>query len=653
MSASSSCHKSDSACGCHSHSHHGSDCRKFPFLREFLTASLLIVALIISHFQLLSVDASPIVRYCVMALPCFIAILPVAIPVVKDGARLWMKGDFLNEYSLMIAATIGAFALGEFYEGVAILLFYSFGEKLEERASDKARDSIKKLFGHLPDMVDVVEDNTLTTMKVSDVMPGTDIFVRPGNRVPIDSILADAQEVSFDASALTGESVPIVIASGQEVEAGLIPVDKAVRLTAVRKFTDSSFTRIMTLIERAVENQAPTETMLRRITRWYTPVVFVLAILLTLVPFLISLINPGFSYHFSEWFQRSLVFLVCSCPCALVVSIPLSYFSGIGRASANGLLFKGAKYIDALSNIQTVVFDKTGTLTTGEFRVEKVCVAEGHTPEEIISIAAAIDYASSHPLAKAIVKDAGNKRLRLPETHNVTSIGHGMVGYVNDNAILLGSPSLMDRNDIRHPEGETGLTEICVAINNIYVGSIYLADTVKKEASECVRKLRKAGIKNISVLSGDRQDAVARVASLIGADSWQSSLLPEEKQKIVEREETSQNHVMFVGDGVNDAPSLASASIGVAMGTRGSDIAMESANVVIAGDNLLKIPEAFSLASRIKSVVKENIIFAFGVKGLVLTLGAVGIASLWAAVFADTGVTLCTVAWTLWRLRKG
>lgn len=628
-------------------------CKLNSYRLELLSGILLLLAFMLSHFRIFACHDIPgESRVCwPEAAAYFIALLPVGIPVVREMIESWCHGSIMNEFTLMVAAAAGAFLIGEYPEGVAVLLFYSFGEKLEDNASDNVRQRIRSLLGRLPDKAMVKRGDTLVTTAPEELAPGTEIVVLPGERVPIDSLLSGTGDVDFDTSAITGESVPRTYHPGQEILSGMIPVDKRIEATTLRPFADSSMTRIMQMIENAQASKSPTEHLLRKITRWYTPAVFVLAMLVLLIPWMVSAIQ-GESFEWHNWLRRSLVFLVCSCPCALVVSIPLSYFASLGVASKNGLLFKGAKFVDALRGVDTVMFDKTGTLTTGEFHVSAVTTAPGIDADSVVRLAAALDSQSQHPLAKAIVREAGRRGLTSLAATEVKTIPHGITGTVDGDTVILGSPSLMAAMVIATPKSDSDASEICVARNGKFLGTIFLLDTVKPEAAEAIRLLHREGVRNIVILSGDNPASVSRVAREIGADDYKASLMPADKQQAVADAAATGHRVAFVGDGINDAPAISAATVGVSMGKMGTDLAMESSDVVIAADNLLKLSEGVRLARKVRRVVTENVTFALGVKVLVMTLGACGIASLWAAVFADTGVTLCTVIWTLLRLKK-
>lgn len=631
----------------HCHDHHST------YKVEIFSALLLLITLILEHTGILnrvadacgiSLDITEIILYLG-------ALIPVGLPVVREMVESWTKGSFMNEFTLMVAATVGAFVIGEYPEGVAVLLFYSFGEKLEDSASDDVKRRIKALLGKLPDEATVKENGTLRKVSPKDLKPGSILVVKPGERVAIDATLMGGHDVEFDTSAITGESVPRAYKPGEEISSGMIPVDQAIEVKTLRAFSDSSMSRIMKMIEEAQATKSPTENLLRRITKWYTPVVFILALLVFFVPWIVDIAN-GNTFEWMKWLRRSLVFLVCSCPCALVVSIPLSYFASLGNASRRGLLFKGSKYVDGMRDVDTVVFDKTGTLTTGKFHISAISAAEGIDKKLVLSVAAALDAESNHPLAEAILSQAKADGIEEPTASDVKTVSHGITGMIGGKKAAAGSRTLMRRLKIDVPAANSDATEICVALDGKYIGSIYLLDTVKPEAADTIRRLHDLGIRSVEILSGDREEAVKRVAKEIGADKSHASLLPEDKKNIISKLIQQGHKVAFVGDGINDAPAIAAANVGVAMGTLGTDVAMQSSDVVIAGDNLEKLPEAITLARKVRRVVTENVSFAIGVKALVMILGAFGIASLWAAVFADTGVTLITILWTLLRLRK-
>lgn len=630
----------------HHHDHSHSHSHKNPlrdFASEIASGIMLLAGVVFTHTGISGHSWSEIF------IPVFflIATIPVAIPILADAWREWRKGSFMNEFTLMLVAAAGAFLIGEYPEAVAVLLFYSFGEKLEHRASDDVKNRIRSLIGRLPEKASVIgPDGKITEKSPADVMPGSRIMVKPGERVPLDGKLSGDSDISFDTSAMTGESVPRAYSPGDEIPSGIIPVDRAAELVTTAKFSDSSMSRMLRLIEDAAAKKSPAESMLRRITRWYTPVVFILALLLFIVPWIVSVCGgPAFSWE--VWFNRSLIFLVCSCPCALVVSVPLSYFASMGTASRMGLLFKDSAHIDAVRKADTVFFDKTGTLTTGMFHVVEVKAAPGHSQTEVLQVAGSLDYGSAHPLAKALESYCSEHSIDVRTDAGAVTVAHGITGEYEGKKALAGSRKLMVNEGIPVAEAQLPYTEICVALGGKYIGSVYLEDTLKPEARKAIADLHRLGVKEVVILSGDREQAVANAAKESGANRFVASLLPADKQRIIEQSRANGHRVIFVGDGINDAPAITSADTGVAMGTHGTDIAMESADIVVAGDNLSTLPDAIRLSRRVKNVVTENVTFALGVKALVMILGSCGIASLWAAVFADTGVTLITILWTI------
>lgn len=581
-----------------------------------------------------------------------LTLIPVAVPILKDTWMAYRNGDWMNEFTLMILASLGAFCIGEAPEGVAILLFYAFGEKMEQRASGRARERIKSLIGKMPETVRLMSGGKEHNVEPASVTVGSLVRVLPGERVCIDGNLDSPDEADFDTSAITGESLPRTVERGKEVKSGSIASDREVMIATTRKFSDSSMSRIMEMIDKSAARKAPTETLLRKITRWYTPIVMTAAILIFIIPWIISLCVPSFDFDASSYLNRSLVFLVCSCPCALVVSIPLSYFAAIGAASRLGILIKGGRYLDALRKVRTVFFDKTGTITTGKFHVASVQPADGIDNEYLVGLAAAADAGSTHPLAESILEYAAAFKIKAVPLTEVITVRHGIKAKdAEGREVLVGSPRMLTEAGVDVPQQDSEYSCVCVSAGGKFAGSILMTDTLKPGVALSIDELRREGVTQVSILSGDRQGAVDTACRKSGADECLGELLPEDKARIVEKRQ-SEGLTAFVGDGINDAPSLATADVGIAPGQMGSDVAIESADVIIAGDDLDKIPQAIKLAKRTRRVVIENVVFALGVKLLVMVLGAFGIATLWAAVFADTGITMITVAWSLTLLRK-
>ena len=574
-----------------------------------------------------------------------VAFLPVGLPVMREAWEAALRKDFFSEFSLMAIASIGAFCIGEYPEAVAVMLFYTVGERLQLLAVNKASKNISDLLDVRPERTDVWRTGTYMNVSPKDVIVGERIEVKPGGRVPLDGVLLEA-EVQFDTSALTGESMPRSIREGEEVLAGMIVQGQAVRIQVNRPYEQSALARILALVKDASERKAPAELFIRRFARIYTPIVILLSFLIVSVPALVGMVAPSFQYVFSDWFYRGLVFLVISCPCALVISVPLGYFGGIGAASRAGILFKGGNYLDAITRVNTVAFDKTGTLTTWRFEVTTV-ESTGIPASDLLSVLLSVERKSTHPVAQAVVRYAEKQDSVPMEITDMRELaGHGAEAIVNGRQVLVGNIRLLAERDIPVPKelSDSVSTVVACAIDGKYAGHLLLSDTLKKDAVDAIRRLKDLDVKDIRLLSGDKQEIVNQFAERLGVDKAYGNLLPEDKAAYIERLTAEPDKsVAFVGDGMNDAPVLALSDVGIAMGGLGSDAAIESADVVIQTDQPSKVAEAISIGRATRNIVRQNIVGSIGVKVIVLVAGAFGFATLWEAVFADVGVSLLAV----------
>ncbi|MDR2388836.1 MAG: heavy metal translocating P-type ATPase [Tannerellaceae bacterium] len=571
------------------------------------------------------------------------AYLLVALPVARNAWESLRRKDPFNEYSLMLMATLGAFCIGEYPEALAVMVFYSIGELFQDAAVNKARRSIKALLDIRPATASVWREERFVEVSPQSVQPGETLLVKVGGRVPLDGRLL-SEIGRFNTAALTGESRPQTLYRGDSVPAGAVSIDKVVEIKAEKAYRDSSLARILDLVQEAASRKAHTELLIRRFARAYTPAVFCLALGIAFLP---RFFMPD--YVLTDWVYRALVFLVISCPCALVISVPLGYFGGIGAASQQGILFKGANYLDRMASINTVVMDKTGTVTKGVFRVREVSSLR-FTREELLGMAASVEKFSTHPVAGAIVsawEESPNHPGDLPLITQVEEIpGMGMKGLSPRGEILAGNRRLMHRYHILYDEDPENRTEtvVLVAVGGCYAGCITISDEVREDAPEALEALRREGVSRIWMLSGDTQSIVTRIARAVGIDQAWGDLLPEGKVRHIEALKANPaNRVAFVGDGINDAPVLALSDVGIAMGGMGSDAAIEVADVVIQTDRLSRLAPAIRIARATKRIVMQNIALALGTKSLVMLLGACGLASLWEAVFADVGVALVAV----------
>ncbi|MDD2481436.1 MAG: heavy metal translocating P-type ATPase [Lutispora sp.] len=560
--------------------------------------------------------------------------------VVYKAFRNLFKGNVFDENFLMTIATIGAFAIGEYPEAAAVMIFYNIGEIFQDLAVDRSRRSIKALMNIRPDYANLVLDNTVQEVSPEDVKIGDIILVKPGERIPLDGTVIKG-ETSVDTSALTGESAPRSIKAGDEVLSGFIVKNKMITLRVDKEYSQSTVAKILDLVENAALKKAPTENFITKFAKVYTPLVVLTALGITLIPSMIY----GFD-TFPQWLYRALIFLVVSCPCALVVSIPLSFFGGIGGASKRGILVKGGNYLEALNNIHTVVFDKTGTLTEGVFKVNEIVNEEAYLTDAVLEYAATAESFSDHPIALSI-KEAYGKNIDLTRVlHHEDIAGQGIKVKTDLGNILVGNDKLMEEEGITYKKIEASETLVHVAIEGNYAGYILISDKPKADAEKTVKSLRKAGVKKVAMLTGDNKATALNVKQALGLDEAYYELLPNDKVEILEKiknEKSEKGNVVFVGDGINDAPVLTMADIGIAMGGLGSDAAIEASDIVLMTDEPSKLIEAIEIAGFTRKIVWQNIIFALGVKLVVLIMGALGLATMWEAVFADVGVAVIAV----------
>ena len=568
--------------------------------------------------------------------------------VLLKAARNIGNGQVFDENFLMTIATVGAFALVLFpdsqphmAEGAAVMLFYQVGELFQGYAVGKSRQSIADMMDIAPDFANVMRDGKLVQVDPYEIGVGDEIVVKPGERVPLDGTIVEGS-TQLDTAALTGESVPRHVEEGAEVISGCVNMTGKITVKVSKPFEQSTVSRILELVESASEKKAQTENFITRFARYYTPIVTIGALVLAVLPPLL------FGQSWSDWIERGLTFLVVSCPCALVISVPLSFFGGIGGASRLGILVKGGNYLEALSHTETVVFDKTGTLTNGSFNVVAVHpdAAAEVNPDLILSIAAHAEAYSDHPIAVS-VKEAFTGEIDQSRIADVREEGgHGVRAVVDERVVLVGNDKLMREEGIAYHDCELTGTILHVSIDGKYAGHIIIADVVKEDAAECIKRLHAAGVKKTVMLTGDRAEVAKAVAEKLGLDEYHGKLLPEDKVNQVERllgETSEKGKLAFVGDGINDAPVLTRADIGIAMGAMGSDAAIEAADIVLMDDKPSKIASAIRIARKTMRIVWQNIVFALGVKFAVLVLAAVGLATMWLAVFADVGVAILAI----------
>jgi Cd2+/Zn2+-exporting ATPase len=568
-----------------------------------------------------------------------LAFVLVGWKVVKAAVLSIPSGNIFNEFLLMSLATLGAFAIGEYPEGVAVMLFYTVGELFQDAAVNRAKRSIRALLEIQATEVTVVRDGKPLVLDPKAVQVGDVMEVKPGEKVALDGTL-NTTAANFNTAALTGESAPQTKQSGEAVLAGMINLESLIQVTVTAAFKDTKLSKILAMVQDAVGRKAKTQQFITKFAKIYTPIVVGLAVLLIVVPYFVV----G-DYVFRDWLYRALVFLVISCPCALVISIPLGYFGGIGAASKAGILFKGSNFLDLLREIDTVVMDKTGTLTQGVFAVQQVQPAAGTTPEQLLRLVGALETKSTHPIAKAVVAHVGAAATGVPVDNVEEIAGHGLRGKVDGRDVLAGNTKLLAKFSVAYPAEVDQVVDsiVVAAVNGQYAGYLTVADAPKEDAARAVQELKADGITKLVMLSGDKDSIVQRVAKELGITEAHGGLLPEDKAKYVQQYLTEGRKLAFVGDGVNDAPVVALADVGIAMGGLGSDATIETADVVIQTDHPSKIATARRIARATHNVVWQNIWLAFIVKGIVLALGAGGVATMWEAVFADVGVALLAI----------
>lgn len=559
--------------------------------------------------------------------------------VLKNAIRNIIRGDVFDENFLMMIATIGAFLIHQLPEAVGVMLFFSIGEYFEALAVNRSRKSISALVDIRPDHANLIVDGKIKKVLPEDVKIGDIILVKPGEKVPLDGVVIKGSSF-VDTSALTGESVPKRVKANDEILSGMINTEGLLEIKVSKTFKDSSVSKILDLVENAASRKAQTEQFITRFAKYYTPAVVFAAIAIAIAPPLIL------GESFTIWIYRALTMLVISCPCALVISIPLGYFGGIGGASRQGILIKGANYLEMIADLETVVFDKTGTLTKGVFEVSEIYSENGFTKEQVLKYAALAELHSNHPIAKSIKKAYG-KEIDSDVVQEYSEIaGHGVKVKVANKEILAGNEKLLRKNGIVFKDVPAKGTRVYVAIDNRYAGQIIISDKIREDAKKAIKEIKSLGVKRTVMLTGDEKNIAQEVANFLGIDEYYAELLPEDKVKKIEeiqRQRSNKGKVAFVGDGINDAPVITRADVGFAMGGLGSDAAIEAADVVIMEDMPSKIAEAIKIARHTRKIIIQNIIFALGIKGVFLTLGAIGIATMWQAVFADVGVAILAV----------
>ncbi|HUM96408.1 MAG TPA: heavy metal translocating P-type ATPase [Chitinophagaceae bacterium] len=619
----------------HDHDHEQSGGAVKQFLPAIISFVLLMLGLAFDHNWL----PSPGFFKEYLRLGWYIAAyLPVGLPVMREMLESIVKKEIFSEFTLMVIATAGAFAIGEYPEGVAVMLFYAVGEVFQTLAVKRAKANIKTLLDQRPDEVTVLEHNQQKLIHAKEVSIGSIIQLKPGEKLGLDGELI-SETATFNTAALTGESKPDTKSKGEAVLAGMINLNTVSLIKVTTAYTDSKLSKILELVQNATAQKAPTELFIRRFAKIYTPIVVLLAVAICLLPYFFVR-----DYQFNEWLYRALIFLVISCPCALVISIPLGYFGGIGAASRNGILFKGSNFLDVMAGIKNVVVDKTGTMTEGVFKVQEVIMKPDVNKETILQMVNVLESQSTHPVATAIHQYVGavNHSIKVERVEEIS--GHGIKAFIDNKEILVGNFKLLDKFGIAYDVDTTDIayTTIAIAYNKKYAGYLTIADSIKADAKAAVDQLKAMNI-SLTMLSGDKRKVVEYVAAQLGIQYAYGDLLPEDKVNKVNEIKNRNESVAFAGDGVNDAPVVALSDAGIAFGGLGSDATIETADIVIQDDKPIKIPMAIKIGKQTKRIVWQNIALAFSVKLVVLILGAGGLATMWEAVFADVGVALLAI----------
>lgn len=608
--------------------------QKKMLVRILIAVLLFIVLLVLEHTGVLEPWENSWILFVVYVIPYLI----IGYDIILKAARNISHGQVFDENFLMMLATFGAFGVREFSEAVAVMLFYQIGELFQGYAVGRSRQSITDMMDICPEYANVEDGGKLVQVDPDDVETGTIITIKPGERIPLDGVVTEGESM-IDTAALTGESVPRSAKAGDEVISGCVNGSGTLKVRTTKEFDDSTVSKILELVENASSKKAKVENFITRFARYYTPFVTIAAVLLAFLP-------PLFAGTWAEWIQRACIFLVISCPCALVISVPLGFFGGIGAASRLGVLVKGSNYLEAVAEMTTIVFDKTGTLTKGEFRVAEILPANDITEQMLLEMAALGESYSNHPIANSI-KEAYAGEVDMNRCEQAEEIaGHGIGILVDGKRTLIGNEKLMERENIAYQKCQNAGTVVYVAQEGTFAGVIVISDQIKEGASDAIRQMKQVGVQRTVMLTGDRKEAAGAVAEELGLDEFHAELLPADKVSQVEEmleKQSGKERLAFVGDGINDAPVLTRADVGIAMGSLGSDAAIEAADVVLMDDDIRKIAAVVRISRKTLRIVKQNIVFALAVKAVVLIMGAFGIANMWEAVFADVGVSVIAI----------